>query len=654
MNNTVNFGDMRAEWMQVHTAVIGSGAAGLNAAYSLERLGVRDVCIFTIGVNMGTSRNTGSDKQTYYKLSLGGSIADSTRQMAKDLFSGGCVDGDQALVEATLSSKSFSRLCELGVPFPQNEYGEYIGYQTDFDNTRRATSAGPLTSKHMHEVLWRELQNSGVRTVDGVQVIRILTHDGAVVGFIALRRRPKPDEATAIIVRCKNLVYAAGGPAGLYAKSVYPQSQVGATGIALEAGAAGKNLTEWQYGIASTKFRWNLSGTYQQVLPRYYSTDRNGGDERDFLKEGFSSRTALLNAIFMKGYQWPFNPEHLSGEGSSCIDLLIHREIVEKGRRVFLDYRRNPDQLCERGTVKLELAGSEAYAYLQNSRALQETPIERLCAMNQPAYELYLNHGIDLKQEALEIAVCAQHNNGGLESDANWESNLKHLYPVGEANGSHGVKRPGGSALNAGQTGALRAAQTIAAAREEVQVDDETWLAQVRGQAEEILAICGALLKNRGDSTVLADRKRLQERMSRSGAYVRSPAELRDALAETEAQLEAFVRDSRLASPRELCYAMQNRDLLIAQTAYLSAMIDYDANGGRSRGSFLTVRESGAYNVLGMRFDMDNKAHDGVVQRVCMENGKAVCSWRAVRPIPQPDEWFETVWKQYILRNKQR
>ena len=64
----------------------------------------------------------------------------------------------------------------------------------------------------------------------------------------------------------------------MYGSTVYPTSQTGATGIALEAGVVGRNLTESQYGIASIKFRWNLSGTYQQVLPRYVSTDRDGND----------------------------------------------------------------------------------------------------------------------------------------------------------------------------------------------------------------------------------------------------------------------------------------------------------------------------------------------------------------------------------------
>jgi pyruvate/2-oxoglutarate dehydrogenase complex dihydrolipoamide dehydrogenase (E3) component len=55
---------------QYHTLIIGSGCAGYNAADRLYDLGITDIAIITEGRFMGTSRNTGSDKQTYYKLSL--------------------------------------------------------------------------------------------------------------------------------------------------------------------------------------------------------------------------------------------------------------------------------------------------------------------------------------------------------------------------------------------------------------------------------------------------------------------------------------------------------------------------------------------------------------------------------------------------------
>ena len=69
---------------------------------------------------------------------------------------------------------------------------------------------------------------------------------------------------------------------------------------------------------------------------------------------------------------------------------------------------------------------------------------------------------MDLSVDRLEIALCAQHNNGGLDVDLWWQTNIEGLFAVGEVAATHGVYRPGGSALNAGQVGAARAARYIA------------------------------------------------------------------------------------------------------------------------------------------------------------------------------------------------
>ena len=153
--------------------VIGTGAAGYNAACRLKEMGV-NVAIVTEGVNCGTSRNTGSDKQTYYKLGLGGDSPDSVRKMAENLFAGGCVDGDNALCEAALSVRSFMNLCELGVEFPVNRYGEYVGYKTDHDPYASATSAGPLTSKFMTEALQKKADSLNITVFDGCYAVKIL------------------------------------------------------------------------------------------------------------------------------------------------------------------------------------------------------------------------------------------------------------------------------------------------------------------------------------------------------------------------------------------------------------------------------------------------------------------------------------------------
>ena len=100
--------------------IIGSGAAGYGVADSLFKEGITDIAVVTENRFSGTSRNTGSDKQTYSTLSLAGNEGDSVMSMAKTLFDGGAMDGDVALCEAANSAKCFMKLANLGVGFPTN------------------------------------------------------------------------------------------------------------------------------------------------------------------------------------------------------------------------------------------------------------------------------------------------------------------------------------------------------------------------------------------------------------------------------------------------------------------------------------------------------------------------------------------------------
>ncbi len=189
-----------------------------------------------------------------------------------------------------------------------------------------------------------------------------------------------------------------GGPGALYADSVYPDAQAGSLGAALAAGAAARNLSESQLGIASRRPRWNLSGSYQQVLPRYYSTAADGTDAREFLADFFPSPEAMFVAQFRKGYEWPFDARKLDAYGSSCVDLLSYYESIVRGRRVFVDYRANPSY--PGASFAVADLPAEVRDYLERSNALGATPVERLIAMNAPAYELFLKHGTDLARRA--------------------------------------------------------------------------------------------------------------------------------------------------------------------------------------------------------------------------------------------------------------
>jgi succinate dehydrogenase/fumarate reductase flavoprotein subunit len=128
----------------INTLIIGSGAASLNAAVSLHSMGQKDILIATSRWGGGTSNNAGSDKQTYYKLSLSGDEPDSVSEMAQDLFNGKCMHGDIALCEAQGSIQAFMNLVSLGVRFPHDKYGAWAGYKTDNDRRSRGTSAGAI------------------------------------------------------------------------------------------------------------------------------------------------------------------------------------------------------------------------------------------------------------------------------------------------------------------------------------------------------------------------------------------------------------------------------------------------------------------------------------------------------------------------------
>ncbi len=628
--------------LQYDTIVLGTGAAGYSAACRIAREGKKSVAIVTEGVCSGTSRNTGSDKQTYYKLGLGGDAPDSVRNMADTLFGGGCVDGDNALCEAALSARCFLHLAEIGVPFPHNRYGEYVGYKTDHDPYARATSAGPLTSKFMTEALQREAESLDVAVLSPLYAIEILKSEDGVCGLLCLDLR----SGESVALRCAHLVLATGGPAGIYADTVYPLGHTGSTGLAVRAGASLQNMTEWQYGLASVAPRWNVSGTYMQVLPRFVSVDKDG-NEHEFLLDAYGGDAyAALSAVFLKGYQWPFDIAKADG-GSSYVDLLVYRECVLKGRRVYLDFTKNPFGLDE---IDFDRLSPEALAYLRAAKACFGTPIARLSHMNTPAIELYAGKGVDITREYLEIALCAQHNNGGVAVDLWWQTEIAGLYAIGECAGTHGIARPGGSALNAGQVGALRAATHIGASTRKA-IDEATFAAIASQAAEQSVTLCKGALKapDRTDAKLALDGAR--RAMSDCAAAIRNVAQMKTLYRATADALAAFGARYAVAFPEKFVTLYRLRDTLTTQLCTLGAMIDFAESVGASRGSSLYTDENGQLpagleEIFRFAYDGARPAADRI-QTVRLKEGECQTSWRAVRPLPAADDVFELVWQGY-------
>jgi len=465
----------------------------------------------------------------------------------------------------------------------------------------------------MTEALESAVKSKGITILDECQVIKLLTKDDRIRGLALLDKK----ERTYQVLGCTNIILATGGPAGIYADSVFPESQTGGTSLALEAGAAACNLQEWQYGLASIDFRWNVSGTYQQVLPKYISVDE-AGNEYEFLPGYFDTPQEALDMVFLKGYQWPFDVQKI--KGSSRIDQFVAAE-NEKGRTVYMDFRHNPTGLdFKKGSLS-----EETYTYLERSGALFGTPIERLAKMNSKAIALYKDNGIDLYKEPLKVAVCAQHCNGGIAVDANWESTISGLYVVGEAAGTFGVYRPGGSALNATQVGSMRAAEHIVRKnKKNIRPAD----ADVMPTFTPPNIVCTTKSNKNEVSNKHAS---IQKRMSQYAAYVRDIQEMNRLYEALCLQKENFFTENTITADNELSGIYKCYDALVTQIAVLSAML-FSAKEVGSRGSAL---------VKGAAMD-GGQFKDQVVTT---QNGRSF--FEPVRPLPVCDDWFETVWNAF-------
>ncbi|MCK7482724.1 MAG: FAD-binding protein [Candidatus Moduliflexus flocculans] len=315
--------------------------------------------------------------------------------------------GDIALAEAQGSLEAFFHLVGLGVPFPHDRYGAYVGYKTDHDPRQRATSAGPLTSKLMFEALAAEVRRRRIPIFDGHEVDR--RPDGRTGAGEARRRRPAPSTAPRpaapdrgfVLFNAVNVVVATGGPGGMYAHSVYPESQTGSHGLLFEAGAAAHNLTESQFGLASVevpleRLRHLPAGRAPLHLDR----------RRRAAASGSSSTTTSPT--------WARWPRPSSSRATSGRSTRARSRTAARRSSTSSSTRRPWSRAAASSSISAATPAAadgsrrssracsarRPAVYLERSGALTATPIARLRRMNPPAVDLYRSHGIDLAPRA--------------------------------------------------------------------------------------------------------------------------------------------------------------------------------------------------------------------------------------------------------------
>ena len=633
--------------------IVGSGAAGLRAAVELKRRGI-DVTVVTQSAYGGTSACSGSDKQTLHTANTS-DRGDNFKAMAEAIGAGGSMDKDTAYIEAVGSARAMSTLQFLGLPLPVDSYGGVLRYQTDHDEVGRATSCGPRTSRLMVKVLAQEAIHLGIPVFNQTTAIRILVQDERVTGALCIDPKAREERNPHGVVAhlCDYLVLAAGGPGELYRDSVYPRNCFGSLGMALEAGIEAVNLTESQFGIGTSRdgFPWNLSGTYAQCMPYVYSVD-SAGVEHNFLADYYRTTQELVSNTFRKGYQWPFHAARMLNFGSSLFDLAVFRE-MESGRNVYMDFNRNPQEVPGDKAFDLERLDYDVHVYLEKSGALLDKPIERLKKMNPLSIELYKQYKVDIERNPLLFAMNNQHMNGGLAVDIWGQTSLSGCYAIGEASGTHGVTRPGGSALNAGQVFGTRCAEHIAS-RSFVESGN---LDAAMAIAEGILHI-QATLKEMSPIKPSGIKREVQARMSDFAGMICKADRISSALQDAK-KLTKSIRERGVSfddTTFGVTHALQWRQNALASEAILSALDFYVEKGGGSRGSRVicdTVGECVPATSKGplesYRFRMEraeDKNEQIVVKWTGSEMSIATRQPREFRQTERP--FFERNWPHYL------
>ncbi|EBE7905550.1 FAD-binding protein [Salmonella enterica] len=643
---------------QADALVVGTGAAGLRAAVELQRR-EQSVLLATAGLYMGTSACSGSDKQTLFTAATAGS-GDNFTKLAEALASGGAMDRDTAYVEAVGSLHTLGGLQYLGLELPEDRYGAILRYQTDHDEAGRATSCGPRTSRLMVKVLLEEVKRLGIPLLTSATIIKLLhqrDESGVdrIAGAILATGSRTWNPSGLAIVTAPNVVLATGGPGELYRDSVYPHKCFGSLGLALEEGITLANLTESQFGIGTPRsaFPWNLSGTYVQVIPYICSVDSEG-NEHNFLADYYRTTQELASNIFRKGYQWPFHATRVLDFGSSLLDMAVAYE-QQLGRSVYMDFLRNPEPVPSDLPFSLKRLDEDVQAYLANNDALASLPIERLQRMNPLSIALYKMHGHDLAQKPLQFAMNNQHMNGGIEVDIWGQTSLPGCFAVGEVAGTHGVTRPGGAALNAGQVFAVRLARYIAEAG---------WRGKNGGVEElvtaplmQINATIHQALHNAAGRPLSSLREEIQARMSDYAGFICHVENIRQAAQDARNLLASLSHDAlSIQHLAEIPGLFMWRQQTLASAAILTMLEEFVAAGGGSRsariildpqGSCLPLTRHGPFSQW--RFRPEREEDKNTKLTIHYQENKFIFNQKPLRNLPDLKyNYFEKNWPDFL------
>lgn len=404
---------MEREIHECDVLVIGSGGAGCRAAIEARKFNL-DVVIVSKGLSFKSGCTTLAEGG--YNAAFGYvDSEDNVDTHFNDTMKGGAYLNDIGLVRI-LVDEAQDRLIELesyGAIFDRQDSGKLNQRPFGGQSFRRTCFQGDRTGHEMMMALKEEVTRQKIHTFDEVMITSLIMDNGnnKVIGACGVSLR----NSRFIIFKSKSTVIASGGAGWLYPVTSNAIQKTG-DGYSL-AYAAGADLVDME------QIQFHPTGML-------YPESRRGV----LVTEAVRGEGGKLFNVNMERFMKRYDER---GE-------LATRDVV--ARAIYNEIREG------RGT-------SNGGVYLDVTQLPNEVVEEKLETMLLQ----FMDVGVDIRNEAMEVAPTAHHVMGGARIKPGCETTVKNLYAAGEVTGGiHGANRLGGNALADTQVFGKRAGESAA------------------------------------------------------------------------------------------------------------------------------------------------------------------------------------------------
>ncbi|MGL6298619.1 MAG: fumarate reductase (CoM/CoB) subunit TfrA [Methanobacteriaceae archaeon] len=502
--------DFKSEIISCDVLIVGSGGAGCRAAIEIDEAGLKPLI-----VSKGLSFKSGCTGMAEggYNAAFGYvDSEDSSEIHFDDTIKGGAFLNDPKLVDI-LVNEAQERLIDLekyGALFDRQDNGKLNQRPFGGQSYRRTCFQGDRTGHEMITALKEEVIKRDIATIDEVMISSLVlseenkdtnnsksSNTSKVIGAMGFSLK----DSKTIFFQAKAVILASGGAGQLYpvTSNTY---QKGGDGFAV-AWKAGADLIDME------QIQFHPTGML-------YPKSRKGV----LVTEAVRGEGGILLNKDKERFMPKYDPR---GE-------LATRDIV--ARAIYNEIREG------RGT-------EEGGVYLDISHLDDEIIEEKLDTMLLQ----YLDIGVDIRKEAMEVAPTAHHSMGGVKIDENCKTSIDGLFAAGEVSGGvHGANRLGGNALADtqvfGRRGGISASEYVKNINEidEVEMGElEININDIKEEESRINDIInkgtlnsGELSSNQETISPYSLKNQLQELMWNKVAIIRNEKDLESALKEIE------------------------------------------------------------------------------------------------------------------------